>query len=226
MQAYQQDKDYLATMAEYLAGNWREAEAGFGALDRKFPGEAFLKLLRGDVAYSLGKLEGAVGFYRDAVAVKAEFGQGYYKLGVCLYRMGRLNEALDAFQKVVDLGGQSHAMAAYFAGLIRFFLGQDDHALAAFDVLRSASPDSRIANFYLAQIHIKRKEFAAALELLQELAAQTPDFAEVHYMLGTVQYGLHNNTAAIAAFQRAHELNPEDERSKTKLTLLTEVQWP
>jgi len=45
-------------------------------------------------------------------------------------------------------------------------------------------------------------------------------------MLGTVHYGLHNNTEAIKCFQRALDLNPEDERSKTKLTLLTDVQWP
>lgn len=226
MQAYQHDEEYAASMTHYLAGNWREAQSAFAALDAKRGDDAFIKLLRGNIAYSLGHLDESAAHYRAAIKIKSDFGQAYYKLGVCLYRTGRLQEALQAFETVVDLKSQSHAMAAYFVGLIRFFLGQDDHAATAFGVLKADSPDSKIANLYLAQIHIKRKEFDSALPLLEDLASVTPDFAEVHYMLGTVHFGLHNNDAAIRCFRRALELNPEDERSKTKVTLLTDVQWP
>ncbi len=140
--------------------------------------------------------------------------------------MGRLRKALDAFEKVVSLGSQSHAMALYFVGLINLFLGEDDAAAEAFDRFHQASPESRIADFYLAHMKIKHKKFSEALNLLDELVDETPNFAEVHYMLGTVHYGLHNNSEAMKCFQRALDLNPEDERSKTKLTLLTDVQWP
>lgn len=225
MQSYQQDERYINAMGLYLSGQWEEAESAFESLDEQFPNEAFIKLLRGNIDYSRGNLETAVKRYREAIDIKPT-GNVYYKLGVCLYRMGHLKEALNAFEEVVNMGSQSHAMASYFVGLITFFLGEDDDAAAAFDLFHKASPESMIANFYLAQLKIKRKEFSAALELLNELVQQTPYFAEVHYMLGTVHYGLHNNTEAIKCFQRALEINPADERSKTKLTLLTDVQWP
>jgi tetratricopeptide (TPR) repeat protein len=140
--------------------------------------------------------------------------------------MGRLEDSLEAFNTVLSLKSQSHAMASYFVGLINLFLGRDDEADKAFSSFHKLSPESRIANFYLAQLLIKRKQFSEALDLLNDLVDQTAEFAEVHYMLGTVHFGLHNNTEAIKCFQRALEINPEDERSKTKLSLLTEVQWP
>ena len=226
MDGYQQDEQYISAMGTYLSGQWEEAEAAFEALDRTFPGESFIKLLRGNIAYSRGRLDEAVARYNEAIETRPEFGNAYYKLGVCLYRMGSLKQALEAFQAVVNMGSQSHAMAQYFVGLINLFLGEDDAAAGAFDGFHVASPESRIANFYLAQLKIKHKAFDEALPLLEELVDETPNFAEVHYMLGTVHYGLHNNTEAIKCFQRALDLNPEDERSKTKLTLLTDVQWP
>lgn len=226
MHNYQQDESYIEAMGLYLSGQWDEADRAFLALDEKHPGESFIKLLRGNIAYSRGQLEDAVTLYRAAIDLRPEFGNAYYKLGVCLYRMGRLKQALEAFESVITAGSQSHAMAQYFVGLINLFLGEDEAAADAFDGFHVASPESRIANFYLAQLKIKHKDFAAALELLDELVDETPNFAEVHYMLGTVHYGLHNNTEAIKCFQRALDLNPEDERSKTKLTLLTDVQWP
>lgn len=225
MQGYQQDESYIEAMGYYLSGQWEEADTAFTNLDKKFPDEAYIKLLRGNIDYSRGNLEEAVRRYNEALEIK-KTGNVYYKLGVCLYRMGHLKEALQAFENVVGMGSQSHAMASYFVGLIKFFLGEDDDAAQAFDSFHSASPESMIANFYLAQLRIKRKQFDDALKLLNDLVEQTPDFAEVHYMLGTVHYGLHNNTEAIKCFQRALEINPADERSKTKLTLLTDVQWP
>lgn len=220
------DPQYQKAMSHYLSGEWSRAEAAFLELKTAYPDNTFVLLILGNIRYSLGKLDEAIATYREATAVNPKFGVAYYKLGVCLYRMGRLDEALESFSAVVAMGSESHAMAGYFVGLINFFLGKDDAAASGFDTFRKTSRESLIANFYLAQLKIKHKEFKDALELLNELAAATPDFAEVYYMLGIAHYGLHDNFEAIKCLQRAVELNPEDERARSKLTLLTDVQWP
>ncbi|MFW6215508.1 MAG: tetratricopeptide repeat protein [Alkalispirochaetaceae bacterium] len=226
MKAFYSDSDYITAMSHFLAGDWAEAETAFAALDEKHRNEPYLKLLRGNIDYSRGNLDEAVEQYNAAVELNPEYGNAYYKLGVCYYRMGQLDKALDAFRKVVEIKDQSHAMASYFVGLIELFLGRDRQAGEAFEIFHEMSPESRIANFYLAQMKIRQKEFREAKELLEELLEATPGFAEVHYMLGVTHYGLHNNTEAVRCFQKALEINPEDERSKSKLALITEVQWP
>lgn len=224
--SYEHDPDYLKTMESYLAGQWSEAAEGFDKLDRNHPDTAYLKLLRGNVAYSMGQLGGSVQHYRDAVQVDPSYGIAWYKLGVCLFRMGRLSEAEEAFSEVLARPGQSHAMARYFIGLISVFLGNDIKAAAAFTQFRAESPESKIANFYLAQLRVRDGQFAEALELLQDLEADSPGFGELHYWMGAAHLGAHDTTEAIRSFTKALDVNPDDERAKMKLSLLTEVQWP
>lgn len=226
MELNQSDPAYRDAMKLYLSGEWSGAESAFKSLSKDYPDSTYVRLIQGNISYSLGNLDESVEYYRQALELDPSFGFAHYKLGVCYYRMGRLQESLRSFEQVAGVESQSHAMASYFIGLINLFLGHDDRAEEAFESFRKKSPESMIANFYLAQLKIKQKHYEDARSLLTELADTTPDFAEVHYMLGVTQYGLHNNTEAIKCFRRAVELNPEDERSKTKLTLLTDVQWP
>ncbi len=226
MKEFYSDQEYLTAMSHFLAGDWDAAQKAFADLDKKYTEEPFIKLLRGNVDYSRGDLDEAVEQYNAAIALNPSYGNAYYKLGVCYYRMGELDKALDAFNQVVEMKDQSHAMASYFVGLIDLFLGRDHKASKAFEQFHKMSPESRIANFYLAHMKVRQKEFGEALKLLKELVEATPGFAEVHYLLGVAHYGLHNNTEAVKCFQRALEINPEDERSRSKLALITEVQWP
>jgi tetratricopeptide (TPR) repeat protein len=226
MKLNQSDPGYVEALQRYLAGDWAGAREAFRALEIKYEPSPVIYLHLGDVEYSMGALDKAADLYQKAIGIQSDFGLAYYKAGVCLHRAGRLEQALKCFEKVIELKNQSHAMAAYFVGLINLFLGRDEAAIEGFKHLRRESRESRIANYYLAQLHIKRNEFPEALELLQELAEQTPHFAEVHYLLGVVNYRLHKITDAIHCFRKALELDPNDERSRSRLMQLTDVQWP
>ncbi|MFP4011675.1 MAG: tetratricopeptide repeat protein [Spirochaetaceae bacterium] len=220
------DPKYQEAMRLYLSGEWSEAQQAFLTLSESYPESPFILLVLGNINYSLGNLERSVELYNEAVRLNPDYGIAYYKLGVCYYRMGKLDDALQAFSTVIELRSQSHAMASYFVGLIHFFMGNDDEAEQGFAAFREVSPESMIANYYLAQIKIKRKKYDEALALLGELAETTPHFAEVYYLLGVAHQGKHNNTEAIKSLRTALEMNPEDERARTKLMLLTDVQWP
>jgi tetratricopeptide (TPR) repeat protein len=226
MKLDQNDPKYLQSMRLYLLGDWKAANEAFLELEKTYSDSAFIQLLLGNIQYSLGQLDKSVHYYERAIERKSDFGNAYYKLGVCLYRMGKLNKALDAFKTLLDMEDQSHAMAAYFVALITMFLGQNNEATNGFEILKNASPDSKIANFYLAYMKIKEHKWDEAVELLTELIEVTPNFAEVHYMLGQSYFALHKNIKALEAFKKALELNPEDTRAKSKIEVLTDVQWP
>ncbi|HUX51761.1 MAG TPA: tetratricopeptide repeat protein [Spirochaetia bacterium] len=225
MELNQSDPEYINAMTLHLTGDWATAQSALEQLLKKYPDNPLIYFLLGNNSYSQGKLDTAIDQYRRSIYLKPDFGNAYYKLGVCQYRVGKLQHALESFQKVATLKNQSHAMAIYFAGLIDVLLGNDAAAAEAFDSFRKVSPESHIANFYLAQLKLKRNEFKDALDPLAQLAAETPHFAEVHYMLGVAHYGLHENMEAIKCFRRALEINPNDQRSKTRLALLTDTPW-
>ncbi len=220
------DRETAETMRFYLLGSWEEARAGFGRLIERDPANHFLPFLLGETEYARGELDRAVQWYRRAVELKADYGIAYYKMGVSYYRMGLLEQALESFSTLLAMTDQSHAMASYFYGLINQFLGNDDEAERGFAILHDESSKSLIANYYLAQLKIKHHQYEEALRLLEALLAATPNIAEVHYLTGVVCMGLHRNSDAIKAFRRTLEINPQDQRARASLELLTDIPAP
>ena len=217
------DPEYAGAIAHYLGGEWTAAREAFERLAGRDPANPFYMLLLGNIFYSLGELDAAAAHYRRAIGLKPDYGVALYKLGVCEYRAGRLVESLASFRTLLALKDQSHAMAAYFVGLISSFLGDDEGAREGFSLLRRSSPQSRIANYYLAQLEFKHGRYEEALRLLDELLQITPGLAEVHYLRGRVLEKLHRNGEAVGCFQRTLELNPADQRARAELNLLVGV---
>ncbi len=215
--------EYAKAIEHYLSGQWKEAREALEGLHARNPKDHYVLLLLAKSMYSLGRLEEAIEHLQKAVALNPEFGNAFYELGVCYYRCGLLEKGLAAFNRVLALGGQSHAMASYFIGLINHLLGNDAAALEGFANLRKVSRESLIANFYLAQLKMKERKYDEALGLLKELAKVTPNLAEVHYLLGTAQFHLHNNTDAIKSYRKTLELNPNDTRARAVLEMLIDV---
>jgi len=207
----------------YLMGERGEAMRLLESLVQQEPKNYFFRYLLGETKYAMGRLEEAAGHYREAIALKPDFGLAFYKMGVCYYRRGDLAKSLEAFSTLLEMKGPGHAMASYFYGLINEFLGEDKDAEEGFRILRGESKESLIANYYLAQIKMRQDKMQEALDLLDELLAVSPNLAEVHWQKGNAYMAMHRNTDAIASFRRTLELNPHDHRAQAALEMLTDV---
>jgi len=207
----------------HLLGERDGAGAAFEKLLAREPKNYFFHYLLGETRYATGLLDQAVRHYQSAIELKPDFGVAFYKMGVCYYRMGRLDKSLESFSTLLSMKDQGHAMASYFFGLINQFLGNDREAEEGFAILRGASRQSLIANYYLAQLKLKQRKYDEALALLDELLQATPHLAEAHYLKGAVFMEMHRNTDAVASFRRTLELNPSDTRARGNVEMLTEV---
>jgi tetratricopeptide (TPR) repeat protein len=210
----------------HLIGDREGSAAAFSNLLGKDQKNYFFHYLLGEAKYATGLLDEAVGHYRAAIDLKPDFGIAFYKMGVCYYRMGQLEKSLESFSTLLKMKGQGHAMASYFFGLINQFLGNDAEAEEGFRILRGASQQSLIANYYLAQLKLKQNKHAEALALLEELLKATPHLAEARYLEGMVYMGMHKNVEAAGCFRKTLELNPNDKRARGNLEMLTEVPEP
>ena len=218
--------DTAEAMRLHLLGEREGARAAFEKLLAKDPKNYFFHYLLGETKYATGLLDEAVRHYRAAIELKPDFGVAFYKVGVCYYRMGQLEKSLESFSTLLKMKGQGHAMASYFFGLINQFLGNDEEAEEGFRILRGASRQSLIANYYLAQLKLKQNRHQEALDLLEELLQATPHLAEGHYLKGMVYMGMHRNMDAVISFRKTLELNPNDKRARGNVEMLTEVPEP
>ncbi len=223
MKPYHSQPEFMSVMSAYLSGDRDVAEKATASLLGKYPQDSSLQLLLGNIKYTVGFLSEASTHYEKALELDPGLCQAWYKLGVCYVRMGKLNEALSAFHKNVDAKCGSHAMSFYWMGLINSFLGKDDEALESFTLLHQESAESLLANYFLAQLRMRRNEHEEALRLLKELLTVSPEFAEVHYLMGMVYERMHRNMEAIGCFRKTLELNPNDKRARFEYERLVDV---
>jgi tetratricopeptide (TPR) repeat protein len=218
--------DFSEALKAYFMGDKPVALKALTRLAAEHPDNAAVFIMLGNVHYSLGALDEALLNFRKAVELGPEYGHAYYKLGVCSFRAGLLDEAREAFSRNLTLAGQSHANSNYWIGLIDFFLGKDDDALESFRRLKEESPQSNFANFFMAQMLVKHNRHQEALVLLDELLERTPDFVEALYLRAQSLKGLYKNFESMQCLRKALELAPGDAKIQMELEMLVEVPAP
>jgi tetratricopeptide (TPR) repeat protein len=120
------------------AGHYKLAEAVADCLQASYPGDAAALLLRGHVLHQLHRFKEAEQLARELVA-KRTMALDYGLLGDALMEQGRLDEAVAAYQRMIDLKPfyQSYTRAAH----VRWMKGDLDGArLAMRRAIESASP--------------------------------------------------------------------------------------
>ncbi len=166
--------------------DFRGAEASFARALDPAPGSTAVLLGAGVLARYLGRLEEALGLYRQALEQDPLSSAGYHNLGSALQAMDRLAEAESAYRKALELAPQS-AMTHGMLSLTLLALGHGEEALA--EVRRE--PDETIRLYALSIVHHglgHAAESDAALEQLIEKHAEGSAYqiAEVHGARGEV----------------------------------------
>jgi tetratricopeptide (TPR) repeat protein len=125
--------------------------------------------------------------------------------------------ALD--RRLVNRPDQRMQIAALLVKESAFGLAAEE-----FERLRAANRDSYELNYDLALAYYRAGKEAQASEVLRNLLARKDD-AELEDLLGDVEERADNHAGAVAAFRRAMELAPQDERDRFDYALCLESQW-
>lgn len=178
---------------------------------------------RGKAALSAGDYAAAEVEFRAEVAARPTWAGGHYMLGETLRRARRFDEAVESLGKAVELEG---ANPTYCLGL-----GQGLVSATKFDeaveVLGGLDPTTleagqrRTRAILLASAELSRKQFGAALAALEPEVATGADDASLQRLLGHALAGVGRREEALAAFERASQLNPRDTESARQAVSLT-----
>jgi len=139
-------------------------------------------------ARDANRLEEAVALYKQALALRPNWAEGWWSLGTIQYDTNSYSAAAKSFQKLVTLqpkNGMAHAML----GLCQFELGLDSSALqhleAATNLGISPDPELRRVLLYHEAVLLERSStFERAQNLLQQLCLEGTVNPEIDSALG------------------------------------------
>ena len=197
-------------------GDYKLAEKTAECIESTSPDDASALLLRGHVLHQLHRFNEAEQIARR-LTVKRQFVLDYGLLGDVLMEQGRLTEAADAYQKMIDLKPfyQSYARASH----LRWLKGDLGGAIELIEkAIAAASPrdPESIAWAYtrLAGYELQRGRLVDAERAADSALSYQPDYAAALLMRGRVFLAMKKAADAVAALSRAAQLNP-----------LPEYQW-
>lgn len=181
---------FIARAREYSdAGSYRLALAAADAIEARESGSRAALLLRGHALHSLHRFREAERVARK-LASERGMPHDFGLLGDVLADRGRLAEATDAYQKMMDLRPDMHAYAR--AAHVRYLKGDLSGALAAMELAtRAASPRngesfawafSKLAQYQLqaGAADRARATVSAALEISPESPQALETAAQLH----------------------------------------------
>jgi tetratricopeptide (TPR) repeat protein len=206
-------------------GYYKLAEACALCLEAKEPGSQASSLLRGHVLTSLHRFKEAELLGRELVRVRGgSFDHGL--LGDALMEEGRLAEAAEAYQKMLDLKPclQSYSRGAHLRWLRGDLPGARELMRLAVQAGSARDPESLAwACSRLALYELQAGDGPAGLRACEAALRLLPDHAPALLARGRILLARGDPAAGLEALKRAAELNPLPEYQWTLADALLEA---
>ena len=207
------------------AGFYTVAEQAAGCLDSIQHSDPAALLLRGHVLHQMHRFREAEAIARRLVTLR-EFVLDFGLLGDVLMEQGRLDEAANAYQKMMDLKPfyQSYVRAAHLRWLKGDLDGATKLMTAAVKAASPRDPES-VAWAYarLATYELQRGHFVEAERTIASSLQYVPDYAAALLVRGRIQLAQNKPAEAVTSLEKAARLNPLPEYHWTLADALRSV---
>ncbi len=134
-----------------------------------------------------------------------------FERGLTALELGEFARAADAFAEARAI--EEAGLLAFYEGYARQRAGDPRTAIAAYTAARAELGDQDVLLNNLGYAHLQVGRFDRALETLTAAVAANPSNARAHLNLGLTYYASSRFGEAVAAFDRALELDPTLEAS-------------
>ncbi len=156
------------------------------ARELKIPGKA-----RGEYEKGLGSLAkkdltGSLSHFSKAAQAFPDYYEAYYHMGVVETTLGQLDEAMQAFQKAIDLSGGRYAWAEFGFGYLLYRQGKPAEAVTVIRRGLEKDESSPYAYFILGMALLRLNRLEEAEKSAHEALLRNPSFAEAYLVLSDV----------------------------------------
>jgi tetratricopeptide (TPR) repeat protein len=179
----------------------------------KIPGKAQHEYQEGLASLAKKNLPVSLSHFTKAVQAFPDFYEAYYHLGVTETRLGHLDEAMQAFQKTIDLSGGRHAWAEFGIGYLLYLKGKAEEAVTI--IRRGLELDGNSPDGYLvlgmALLRVNRLDEAE--KSAQEALLRNPNFANAYLVLADVNGCRHDYRTQLQDLDTYLRLEPNGDVS-------------
>ncbi|HMF77374.1 MAG TPA: tetratricopeptide repeat protein [Bryobacteraceae bacterium] len=204
-----------------LAANGERSQAIvlLNGVVRGSPADADARLLLGSLLVESGQREEAIAQLTEAAHLRPGSAEAQNALGEAYASFGSFPKARQPFEKAVALN-PNFGVAQLNLGRALLDAHEFDAAAGHLDrAIRVLAPDADAASahYLRAKVYTSRNDAGEALKELQKALSIRSDFPEAWSDLGQARKTLFDAAGALAAFQRAVELAPDDSVAQYRL---------
>ena len=173
----------------------------------------------GIILADLGRTKEAIPVFLEAIRLKPGYARAYVNLAAAQLRSLLFEDALASARHAAALQ-PDYAHAHHLCGGALVMLGNSIAAEANFVTALQLKPDFVEASLLLAKTLLKMKRAAEAEQVLQRARTFSPNHDEIWSMLGDISAQRDDLSTAVAAYDHAFTLRPNDISIATRISLL------
>lgn len=198
---------FLFGIVHYATGELDTARSWLSRYLNDHPDNLPARKLLAATLLQLNAVPDAVKLLQPAVQKAPNDSQLLFLLGCANLRNGHVVEAAELLQRAAELEPSNpHALGQL--AISQIAVGQDEQAMATLSSMLDLGADAGAIGYALAFSHLRQSEFAAALQVAQNLRQRLPDNAIAPNVEGVAYVALGRLDEARDAFETALRTEP------------------
>jgi len=180
----------------------------------KIPGKARGEYIKGLGSLAKKDFAGSLSHFKKAAQAFPDYYEAYYHVGVVETTLGQLDEAMQAFQKAIDLSGGSYAWAEFGIGYLLYREGKPEEAVTIIRRGLEKDESSHDAYFILGLALLRLNRLDEAERSAREALLRNPNFAEAYLLLSDAYGRRHEYRAQLQGLDAYLKLEPNGSDSE------------
>ncbi len=178
------------------------------ARELMIPGKARGEYEKGMGSVAKKDLNASLSHFAKAAQAFPAFYEAYYQAGVVKTTLGRLDDAMEAFQKAIDLSGGKYAWAEIGCGYILYLEGKTEEAVRVLSRGLELDGNSPDGYFILGMAQLRLNRLDEAEKNAREALLRNPNFAVAYILLADTYGRRHEYRAQLQGLDTYLKLEP------------------
>ena len=190
------------------------------ALARQYPNALNIWSILGAAAARTGRTDQAINAFKTVIAIKPDYAEAHYNMGIALKDQGKLEEAKDACRKALSLK-PDFAELHNNMGVVLHHQGKLKEAIEAYAQALSLKPEYAEPYNNIGNALKDQGKIEEATKFYKKALSLKPDYVEAHYNMGIALKDQGKLEEAIEAYNEALLLKPDYAEASHFLSSLT-----